>query len=1559
MAVRLALLVVLLVGSYGPSMPFPAIHKAASAAVAPSDDAIDLGTLGGTTSIALGINATSEVVGLSETSQGQIHAFLWQNGQMTDLGTLGGTVSQANAINATGQVVGYSQTSQEEHAFLWQNGQMVDLGFPSGTVSRANAINDIGQVVGYSQTGLEEDRAFLWQNGQATNLGTLGGSFSRANAINTTGQVVGRSQTSQGQPRAFLWQNGQMTDLGTLGGASGDAWAINDAGQVVGSSRKSQGEEHAFLWQNGQMTDLGTLGGTTSVAYAINTTGQVVGYSQTSQGQFHAFLWQNGQMVDLESLLPAGSSWTFRSISQISISDSGIIVGRGLIGGQTHAFAMFSADPPSAVCTDPQVPAPLRGLQAQAFGALTVRADSFSGGANWTASGTVWLGSHVVVEDASITLSGGSLSGSGLVSMVTATGPERVTPLLKDSFAVDPSGTLTPAAANGFELRLTRLGGFCVKPDRYQLGLDLVHGVATGSADLWLRVPEQPLVDRPFSFTLRSGGNLSGLLLAPVTFDLGLIDLKVTKALLDSTGITTKEASLLLNAVLGGASVLLPNGAFRLTADAGLATTVPILLPNIKFGPNGDFGIEGVRAILTFGGGSYRFVGSGTLVLPGVASSSGCKIGSALELVSTPPPIREASLSISGGCVKIPIGATGAFITGFSGKVTATETDLALDFTMSAIYGDAIPNLGSFLNGTFGAHWDTTWSVGLNGTVKTFLWDAGNANLTLGPNDGLRGTVTLRMVPVLEGTARIHAWEDGAGYHLTGHADTTVVMRTGALIQTCTTITVQVCLVVPPTDFVGPSENADFGQFRTPLATSVYGLKGYVSAFGFQPAFFVDVDGNLDFDLGGLQGYQLVDQPVLSSLQALAVPDAVSTMAVEASPALIVGLAHDTGNLTLTLTDPNGRTIDASTVAADVFVSTTAGQTVYTIANPAAGTWTVRVGNRSGDEEYVLRAFGATVAPQITQVPTPTPTTNGYTIAFAGTGGAQTTYALFYDDDNQGNDGRPIAQGVPLSQTTVVWDTRAIPAGSYSVYAMLDDPAAAPVFAYSTAPVVVSDVVAPDAPSGVAASLAGDEATISWTPPSALDLAGYRIAYTEPGNGQTFMTDVPNPLATGYVQPGLALPGTWTIAVSAYDINGNTSAPSAAVPVAVAPAAPVPTPVGVTPAGGPAAGGTPVTISGLDFLAGATVTFGDVAATDVQVVDAQTITAVAPPHAVERVAVIVTNPGGQQGTLTAGYDYTSPSPSPAPLVTLTLTTSGPGSNTSGRAPVGTTTSATTFQYAVDTAVTLTPQPASETIFIGWQVDGVDKGWAVPFALTMNNNHAVVASFAPTKSFADVPANRDDATAIRELASRGTIRGYNDTTYGPDDGMQRAQMAALIARATAAGPGTPPTTLTPPACVAAGSWDCEDWGNGFSDRNGLDANLWRNVGALQHYQVAFGYDGAACAARGVASPCYAPTAPVSSVETVVFITRAMIAKGYWVAQPNAPQPYAGVPAVFGPTVATYHYYTVGAGGVPAPPSDWNAGATRGWFARALWQALNTYWATDGTLPDGRPAGGQLP
>src|SRR5216684_2174768 len=139
----------------------------------------------------------------------------------TDLGTLGGTISVANAVNANGQVVGYATTAGNAttHAFSWtQVGGMVDLGTLGGTFSVANAVNANGQGVGYATTaGDAATYAFSWtQVGGMTNLGALGGTNSAANAVNAN-QVVGYANTAgDAATHAFSWtQLGGMVDLGT------------------------------------------------------------------------------------------------------------------------------------------------------------------------------------------------------------------------------------------------------------------------------------------------------------------------------------------------------------------------------------------------------------------------------------------------------------------------------------------------------------------------------------------------------------------------------------------------------------------------------------------------------------------------------------------------------------------------------------------------------------------------------------------------------------------------------------------------------------------------------------------------------------------------------------------------------------------------------------------------------------------------------------------------------------------------------------------------------------------------------------------------------------------------------------------------------------------------------------------------------------------------------------------------------------------------------------------------------------------------------------------------
>jgi IPT/TIG domain. len=80
----------------------------------------------------------------------------------------------------------------------------------------------------------------------------------------------------------------------------------------------------------------------------------------------------------------------------------------------------------------------------------------------------------------------------------------------------------------------------------------------------------------------------------------------------------------------------------------------------------------------------------------------------------------------------------------------------------------------------------------------------------------------------------------------------------------------------------------------------------------------------------------------------------------------------------------------------------------------------------------------------------------------------------------------------------------------------------------------------------------------------------------------------------------------------------------------------------VSPNTGTTTGGTRVTLTGKNFVSGARVTFGGAAATSVVVVSATQITASTPPHKAGGVDVVVTNPGGQSGTLPSGFTYHKP-----------------------------------------------------------------------------------------------------------------------------------------------------------------------------------------------------------------------------------------------------------------------------------------------------------------------------
>ena len=263
-------------------------------------------------SSASAINDAGIVVGVSDYCDpvnGLVsHAFVDIRGHMNDLGTLGGSTAQANGINFWGQVVGFSFLTGDfvQHAVLWDPKGIQDIGtLVGGSNSQAFGINIWGQVVGSSDTASGSTDPFLWDSKDGMkDLGTLGGMSAQANAINFRGEVVGFSSLQgEAATHAFVYSKGKLTDIGTLGGSFAEATGIDLYGDIVGfSNTTGDADVHAFMYTSkGGLQDLNTLIPTNSgwdlnTAQSINLGDdfdqndiRIVG-TGVINGQQHAFL---------------------------------------------------------------------------------------------------------------------------------------------------------------------------------------------------------------------------------------------------------------------------------------------------------------------------------------------------------------------------------------------------------------------------------------------------------------------------------------------------------------------------------------------------------------------------------------------------------------------------------------------------------------------------------------------------------------------------------------------------------------------------------------------------------------------------------------------------------------------------------------------------------------------------------------------------------------------------------------------------------------------------------------------------------------------------------------------------------------------------------------------------------------------------------------------------------------------------------------------------------------------------------------------------------------------
>lgn len=341
---------------------------------------------------------------------------------------------------------------------------------------------------------------------------------------------------------------------------------------------------------------------------------------------------------------------------------------------------------------------------------------------------------------------------------------------------------------------------------------------------------------------------------------------------------------------------------------------------------------------------------------------------------------------------------------------------------------------------------------------------------------------------------------------------------------------------------------------------------------------------------------------------------------------ILVSLGWQAGSPTLSLIDPDGVEITAQNAAGfQGQLYSGASSVIFGVQSPKPGAWQAKVANLSaeGVEHFkfvYLANKGQPGAPGnrgallLPATPNEQPVNGLYTITWSVPADMtdQATVALYYrrTDVITGNlqIDAPIVRNLPAKTGSYAWDTRKMLAGAYQIKAVIDDgvnelPAGKvsipddaclavtsglprqrafdasrfPGVVTLTAPgtVRIVDNTAPDAPTGLAVVAVDGAIMVRWNPSAAPDVYAYQVQWGpfspinplgfEPRN-QALVT-VGNELLyrIGAVFNG----NNYGVNVTALDINGNVSAPTAAVyATPVAGGNPVPlAPVNLAPSG--------------------------------------------------------------------------------------------------------------------------------------------------------------------------------------------------------------------------------------------------------------------------------------------------------------------------------------------------------------------------------------------------------
>jgi photosystem II stability/assembly factor-like uncharacterized protein len=336
--------------------------------------------------------------------------------------------------------------------------------------------------------------------------------------------------------------------------------------------------------------------------------------------------------------------------------------------------------------------------------------------------------------------------------------------------------------------------------------------------------------------------------------------------------------------------------------------------------------------------------------------------------------------------------------------------------------------------------------------------------------------------------------------------------------------------------------------------------------------------------------------------------------------AIAPAIAPPTGGATFTITGglfrPGATVTFGGTAAANA--TAVNGMTITgTVPAHALGLVDVVVTNPDAQAATMTAGFEYVTAPTVTSVTPPRGRQSGYTsVTIAGTGFRPGLTVRF--------GGTLMGSYSLVDDQTITGNTPAHAAGVVDVVVTNADGQSGTLAAGYT-------YVPPPTVTGVSPSLGpvsgGTTVTITGT--------GFETGASAV-IGCAAATEVAVVSATSITAVTPACPAG-TVSVTVYNADGSSGTRSSAFTFGTRPRAD-----SIRPNSGSTAGGTVVTISGVNFQDGATVTLGGLPATGVTVLGSTSIRATTPAHAAGAVSVVVTNPDAQAWTMTYAFGYVAP-----------------------------------------------------------------------------------------------------------------------------------------------------------------------------------------------------------------------------------------------------------------------------------------------------------------------------